>query len=169
MVLIPFYDSKYSIEEVLYNIITLTKDLDLSKEQQTYLKISYGELLKHFVKDEKTYNKLKEVIKMRENCVLKQMREVSDRYIDSELERRTAELIEKTKQEILEKRKQEIEKTKQETIEKTKQEMERKTQETIEKSKIEIAKEMIKNKCTKEQVINSTKITENLYLTLLKV
>ena len=177
LVLIPFYDSKYPIEEVLYNIITLTKDLDLSKEQQTYLKISYGELLKHFVKDEKTYNKLKEVIKMRENCVLKQMREVSDRYIDSELERRTAELIEKTKQEIIEKRKQEIiekakqeiEKEKQETIEKAKQEMERKTQETIEKSKIEIAKEMIKNKCTKEQVINSTKITENLYLTLLKV
>ena len=47
--------------------------------------------------------------------------------------------------------------------------MKRKTQETIEKNKIEIAKEMIKNKCTKEQVINSTKITEKQFLALLKV
>ena len=107
----------------------------VDEEQQTYLKISYGELLKHFVKDEKTYNKLKEVIKMRENCVLKQMREVSDRYIDSELERRMPEVMEKAEKEI-EKRKQEIiEKAKQETIEKTKQELEKANQETIEKTK----------------------------------
>ena len=37
------------------------------------------------------------------------------------------------------------------------------------KSMLEVAKTMIKNKCTKEQVINSTKITEKQFLALLKV
>ena len=42
-------------------------------------------------------------------------------------------------------------------------------QEAVNKSTLEIAKEMIKNKCTKDQVINSTKITEKQFLALLKV
>ena len=44
-----------------------------------------------------------------------------------------------------------------------------KTKEEVDKSVLEIAKNMIKNKCTKEQVINSTKITEKQFLALLKV
>ena len=44
-----------------------------------------------------------------------------------------------------------------------------KYKEEWDKSMLEVAKTMIKNKCTKEQVINSTKITEKQFLTLLKV
>ena len=47
--------------------------------------------------------------------------------------------------------------------------VELKTEEAVNKSTLEIAKEMIKNKCTKDQVINSTKITEKQFLALLKV
>ncbi|MCQ2738560.1 MAG: hypothetical protein MJ224_08135 [archaeon] len=44
-----------------------------------------------------------------------------------------------------------------------------KYKEEWDKSMLEVAKNMIKNKCTKEQVINSTKITEKQFLALLKV
>ena len=41
--------------------------------------------------------------------------------------------------------------------------------EEVNKSVLEIAKNMIKYNCTKEQVINSTNITEEEYLSLLEV
>ena len=40
--------------------------------------------------------------------------------------------------------------------------------EEVNKSVLEIAKNMIKYNCTKEQVINSTNITEEEYLSLLE-
>ncbi len=58
----------------------------------------------------------------------------------------------------------EIEKAELRGVEKT----ELKYKEEWDKSVLEIAKNMIKYNCTKEQVINSTNITEEEYLSLLE-
>ena len=127
LALIPFYGSKYPIEEVLYNIVDLTNNLKIDYENFAFLKKSQMEFIKYFVKDEYWYNKLIKVFNMNLDPLDEYMEEVYNRKINNA------------------------------------------KQEAVNKSTLEIAKNMIKNKCTKDQVINSTKITEKQFLTLLKV
>ena len=144
LALLPFYGSKYPIEEVLYNVVILTNNLNFDmnnkedKKNFLFLRSSQDQFLNHFVKDEIWKDKLRKVFYMSPGPLEEKVMEIYNR---------------------------EIEKAELRGVEKT----ELKYKEEWDKSMLEVAKTMIKNKCTKEQVINSTKITEKQFLTLLKV
>ena len=141
LALLPFYGSKYPIEEVLYNVVVLTNNLNFDmnnkedKKNFLFLRSSQDQFLNHFVKDEIWKDKLRKVFYMSPGPLEEKVMEIYNR---------------------------EIEKAELRGVEKT----ELKYKEEWDKSMLEIAKTMINKNFSKKDIIECTKITEEQFLSL---
>ncbi len=156
LALLPFYGSKYPIEEVLYNVVVLTNNLnfDMNNEEDKknflFLKYSQAQFLNHFVKDKFWQDKLIKVFDMGRDP----FKEIVMEIYNSEMKKSRLEGIEEGKSIA----KEEVNKS---VLEIAKEE--------VDKSVLEIAKNMINKNFSKKDIMECTKITEKQFLALLKV